>query len=124
MNKLSIKEQETARNIQKVIDHAVADKGLDYVGSRLGISKSQVSKFVNSNNPEDCKVNVTSLSELLSGLGLNITPAGYIPVKKSTVAWAWMTVREAMGGVGPQLSVLRKYFEDYFNESIESLNDD
>jgi hypothetical protein len=124
MSKLSNQNPETARNIQKVLELAIADKGLEFVGASLGYGKSQVSKFVNANNPDDCKVNIVSLSELLSGLGLNITPADHIPVKKSTVAWAWMSVREANGGVGPQLKMLRDYYQDYFGTSIEGLSND
>jgi hypothetical protein len=124
MNNLSTKQQSEAKHIKSTIEHAIADKGLDYVGAMLGFSKSQVSKFVKANNPEDCKVNVASLSELLAGLGLNITPANYIPVKKSTVAWAWMSVREANGAVGPQLKMLRDYYQGYFGTSIEDLSND
>jgi hypothetical protein len=124
MSKLSNQNPETARNIQKVLELAIADKGLEFVGASLGYGKSQVSKFVNANNPDDCKVNIVSLSELLSGLGLNLTPPGYIPVKKSTVAWAWMTVRESMGGVGVQLKMLRDHYEGYFGTPIEDLRND
>jgi hypothetical protein len=124
MSKLSNQNPETARNIQKVLELAIADKGLEFVGASLGYGKSQVSKFVNANNPDDGKVNIVSLSELLSGLGLNLTPPGYIPVKKSTVAWAWMTVRESMGGVGVQLKMLRDHYEGYFGTSIEDLRND
>ena len=124
MNKLSLKQHETARNIQKQISASIEDKGREFVQSTLGISKGTTSKFCSGDHPDECKINIKSLSELLAGLDVSICPSGYIPVEKSTVAWAWMSIKQANGGVGPQLKMLRDHFEEFFGSKIGDLKDD
>ncbi len=111
MIKLSKEQQEIARNIKKSIREGFAVKGNESAMKHFGFSASYLSKFLNANNPDECKINLDSLSEWLAYSGVTMTPKGSVSVPVDEVLTAYTLVHNSHRGSAVQIGWEQKLKE-------------